>query len=145
MTEKITNFDPTEALSYRPSEDEAAGRASLPPEGSYPNSELVDLQVFPPSERYPKPGVIAVLKATFACPTYDGELVKRLNFKKPLSRKSSLWKLMSAVWGEDMAKNTPEDLKGQKVNIFIAHEWTDGADAIKYADYKFTNANTKGA
>tara|TARA_Y100000310_G_scaffold339602_1_gene432773 strand:+ start:444 stop:857 length:414 start_codon:yes stop_codon:yes gene_type:complete len=135
----MTEFDPSAILQYRPTEEEASGRSPLPPEGNYPNCELVDLQVFPPSDRYPKPGVLAVLKATFACPDYDGELVKRINFKKPLSRRSTLWKLMNAVWGDTMNDHTPEELSGIKVNIFITHEWTDGADSVKYADYKFTN------
>jgi hypothetical protein len=134
MTEE---FDPTAIMQYRPTEEEAAGRSPLPPEGNYENCELVDLQVFPPSDKFPKPGVLAVLKATFTCENYDGELVKRLNFKKPLSRRSALWKLMNSVWGDDMKDHTPEELLGIKTDIFITHEWTNGANPVKYAEFKY--------
>ena len=133
-------FDPNSILQYKPSADEAQGRKPLAPAGTYDNCVIEDIQVYPPSEKYPKPGVLAQLKFDFVCPNYDGELVKRMDFKKPLSRRSNLWKLMNAVWGDQMSEHTPEDLQGMKVNIFITHEWTDGADSIKYAAYNFTNA-----
>ena len=134
-----TDFDPSSILQYKPSKEEAEGKKALAPTGSYNDCLIEDLQVFPPSEKYPKPGVLAQLKFNFVCSDYDGELVKRMDFKKPLSKRSNMWKLMNAVWGEKMDEHTPEDLVGQKVNIFITHEWTDGADSIKYAAFNFTN------
>ena len=126
-------------MSYSISSEEAKGRTPLPAEGPYDNCEITNLDVFPPSERYPKPGVKAVLRFRFENDTFDGVLEKRMNLKTPLSRKSTLWKMFNALFGEEgMEGKTAEDCVGKRVNVYISHEWTDGADAIKYADFKFS-------
>jgi len=136
---ETTEFNPQDFLSYQMSSEEAEGRTALAPEGPYDDCEISDLQVYPPSEKYPKPGVKAILRFIFDCPNYDGTLEKRINFKAPLSRRSALWKLMNAVFGEaGMKSHTPEDLVNKKVNIYVSHEWTDGPSPVKYADFKYS-------
>ncbi len=138
MTETQTaEFDPQAIYDYRPSEEEASGKTPLIPEGNYPNCLIKDLIPFPPSEKYPKPGVIATLKFTFECDTYEGLLEKRITFKKPMKKQSTLWKLLNAVFGKQMDQHTIEDLVGKRVNIYVNHKWTTGADPVEYADFLF--------
>jgi hypothetical protein len=137
MTDK--EFNAEEFLSYKMSPDEVAGKTPLPPEGNYPNCHIEELKVFPPSEKYPKEGVVCVFYIKFVPETSDITLEKRVNFKVPVSRRSAYWKLMNAVFGEEgMKDHEAKDLEGRKVNIYISHEHMDGPNPIKYADFKYS-------
>lgn len=132
-----TEFDPDALLNATVSADEFDGKKPRTPEGSYPDCTIMDVRAFEPHERAKEKGIQARFLVKFECDAYDGDLATYINFKQPLSPKSTYMKLMKAIWPDksEAVTKTVRDLVGEKVNVTVFHE---SGDFGEWDEFRFT-------
>lgn len=120
---------------------ESDGKKVLVAEGAYMNCTIGEIKAFEPHEAAQAKGVEARMLISFDCNDYDGDLSTFMNYKSQLHAKSTLAKLMKAVWPDEAERKTKAtaDLEGQSVNVNVFHEDTkiDGR-SVTYAEFRFT-------
>ncbi len=132
-------FDPDALLNQSVTDDEFEGKKPRTPEGSYPGCVIASVQAFEPHERAKEKGIEARFKVVFECDAYDGELTTFINFKRPLSPKSTYMKLVKAIWPdkEEAISKTARDLIGERVDVTVFHE---SGDFGEWDEFRFTPA-----
>ena len=132
-------FDPDAILNDGITEAEYEGKRPKTPEGNYPDSQIMSVEAFEPHEKLAEKGVQARLRVTFECPSYDGDLMTYINYKRPLNARATYAKLVKAVWPDKAVavNKSPNDLVGSTVNINVFHEEGDFGE---WVEFRFTPA-----
>jgi len=132
-----SDFDPDLLLNSTITDDEYEGKRPRTPEGSYPACTITDVRAFEPHDKAKEKGIEARLLVSFDCDSYDGVLQTYINFKRPLSARSTYMKLLKALWPdkETALRMTSNDMIGEVVDVTVFHESGDFGD---WDEFRFT-------
>lgn len=136
MSESVQDINPADILSFKPTEAMARGERELETPGLRASCTISRMEVYPPSEHFPKEGCVARIKFTFSVDGSDETLIKRIDFYQNLRPGQKMYELLNAVWGQDMSKHALEELEGKKVSIYIKHTLNKQSKK-PYADFNY--------
>ena len=136
MSESVQDINPADILSFKPTEAMARGERELETPGLRASCTISRMEIFPPSEQYPKQGCTARIKFTFSVEGSDEVLVKRIDFYPQMRQGQKMYELLNAVWGKDMSNHELEELEGKKLSIYIKHTMNKQSKKL-YADYNY--------
>ena len=136
MSDSVQDINPADILSFKPTEAMARGERELETPGLRACCTISRMEVYPPSEPYPKEGCVARIKFTFTVEGSDEILIKRIDFYQNLRPGQKMYELLNAVWGQDMSNHTLEELEGKKLSIYIKHTMNKQSKK-PYADFNY--------
>ena len=136
MSDSVQDINPADILSFKPTEAMARGERELETPGLRASCTISRMEVYPPSEQFPKEGCVARIKFTFSVDGSDETLVKRIDFYQNLRPGQKMYELLNAVWGQDMSKHALEELEGKKISIYIKHTMNKQSKK-PYADFNY--------
>ena len=136
MSDSVQDINPADIHSFKPTEAMARGERELETPGLRASCTISRMEVYPPSEQYPKEGCVARIKFTFSVDGSDETLIKRIDFYQNLRPGQKMYELLNAVWGQDMSKHTLEELEGKKISIYIKHTMNKQSKK-PYADFNY--------
>ena len=136
MSDSVQDINPADIHSFKPTEAMARGERELETPGLRASCTISRMEVYPPSEQYPKEGCVARIKFTFSVDGSDEILVKRIDFYQNLRPGQKMYELLNAVWGQDMSQHTLEELEGRKISIYIKHTMNKQSKK-PYADFNY--------
>jgi|3_EtaG_2_1085321.scaffolds.fasta_scaffold01191_11 hypothetical protein len=132
------DFDPSTVLNFTPTAAQATGSRDLDAPGFRPMAVIAKVDVFPPSEKYPKEGCLGRIKFTWEVEGTGEILIKRIDFYQALKTGQKMYELLNAIWGKKMTNYTIQALEGCKCPLYLKHTLNKMAgDGSKYCDFVY--------